>query len=206
MKNKNIGMLVVISAPAGSGKGTVIKQILEKGENFVYSVSATTRRPREGEQNGKEYYFLTRGEFEKNIAENKMLEYAEYCGNYYGTPLEKVQEHLENGKNVILEIEVQGALKVKSKMPDAVMIFILPPSYKILRERLINRGTEDMNTIEKRLLQAKEEIAAISEYEYIVVNNTGESEKCAEEILNIVKSQKHKYKYAKSFLDDFFNE
>ena len=199
-------MLVVISAPAGSGKGTVIKQILENGENFVYSVSATTRKPREGEKDGKEYYFITREKFEKNIAENKMLEYAEYCGNYYGTPLETVQKQLENGKNVILEIEVQGALKVKKKMPDAVMIFILPPSYKILRERLVNRGTEDMQTIEKRLLQAKEEIAATGEYEYIVVNNTGESAKCAEEIMNIIKSQKHKYKYAKDILDDFFNE
>jgi len=200
------GALVVISAPAGSGKGTVIKHILDSKDNFVYSVSATTRNPRPGEQNGVQYYFVTREQFEESIRDGKMLEYASYCDNYYGTPRQAVEEKLSEGKNVILEIEVQGALKVKEKMPEALMIFILPPSYKILRERLVGRGTEDAETIEKRLLQAKEEISRVGEYHFAVMNENDASEKCAQSIINIVEGNFDKDAFKNEIPKNFYNE
>ena len=186
------GVLAIISAPAGCGKGTVIEHILNSGEGFGYSVSATTRSPRPGEIDGKNYYFLTREQFESNIKEDKMLEYACYCDNYYGTPKQAVLDRLAKGENVILESEVQGALQVKAKMPEAVMIFILPPSFEVLRQRLIGRGTEDMATVEKRLLQAKTELSYAEKYDYTVVNETDKSKECAENIMNIIKAQQSK--------------
>lgn len=166
----NKGRLIVFSAPSGCGKGTMLEQIT-KDENYFCSISATTRAPREGEINGENYYFLSREEFEKLIAENGMLEYAEYCDNYYGTPLKPVNDMLEKGKNVILEIEVQGAMKVKTLRPDALMIFVLPPSIGELRRRLHKRGTETEEIIEKRVSQAAGEIEFASQYDYVIVND-----------------------------------
>lgn len=166
----NKGRLIVFSAPSGCGKGTMLEQIT-KDENYFCSISATTRAPREGEINGENYYFLSREEFEKLIAENGMLEYAEYCDNYYGTPLKPVNDMLEKGKNVILEIEVQGAMKVKTLRPDALMIFVLPPSIGELRRRLHKRGTENEEIIEKRVSQAAGEIEFALQYDYVIVND-----------------------------------
>ena len=169
MKNK--GLLVIFSGPSGCGKGTLMKELLARNSNLFLSVSATTRSPREGEQDGVHYYFLQKEQFEQLIAEEGVLEYACYCDNYYGTPKAAVEEKLNEGKNVILEIEVQGALQVMNKRPDAVSIFVLPPSVEELEHRLIGRNTEDLATIEKRLAQAKEEIKHASEYQYVVVND-----------------------------------
>ena len=149
------GLLVIISGPAGSGKGTVIKELMNGSDEFVYSVSATTRAPRSGDVEGETYYFVDRRGFEDMIARGDMLEYAEYVGNYYGTPRKPVERALSEGKNVILEIETVGALNVKSKMPEAVAIMLLPPSGKALRERLVGRGTETAEIIEKRMETAR---------------------------------------------------
>ncbi|MBQ2265666.1 MAG: guanylate kinase [Oscillospiraceae bacterium] len=164
------GLLIVVSAPSGCGKGTILGEVL-KDPAYYYSVSATTRAPREGEVNGVQYHFLTREQFEENIAQDMMLEYAEYCGNYYGTPLAPINENLENGRNVILEIEVQGAMQVRKLRPDAVFVFIAPPSVETLRERLVGRGTEPLDVIEERVAQAEREIGFAQQYDYIVVND-----------------------------------
>lgn len=164
------GLLIVVSAPSGCGKGTILGEVL-KDPAYYYSVSATTRAPREGEQDGVQYHFLTREQFEQNIADQMMLEYAEYCGNYYGTPLAPINANLENGRNVILEIEVQGAMQVRRLRPDAVFVFIAPPSVDTLRERLIGRGTETMEVIEERVAQAQHELSFAQQYDYIVVND-----------------------------------
>ncbi len=165
------GTLYVISAPSGCGKGTILSEVLKNFKNIHYSVSATTRQPREGEQNGVNYYFITREEFEAEIANGGMLEYAEFCGNYYGTPKTKVMEELDSGIDVILEIETVGAMKVKAAYPDAVLIFILPPSIDALKERLIGRGTEALDVIERRVGEAASEIEKSYNYDYVLVND-----------------------------------
>lgn len=166
------GLLIVLSGPSGVGKGTVRKAIFEGNDHqFEYSVSMTTRPMREGEVEGVDYYFRTREEFEQLIKEGKMLEYAEYVGNYYGTPLEYVNQTLDKGKDVFLEIEVQGAMKVKEKCPDAVFIFLTPPDLSELRSRIIGRGTDDMAVIDKRMKVAVDEIEMMSHYDYAVVND-----------------------------------
>lgn len=167
----NKGILFVISAPSGCGKGTILKEIFERVDNLHYSVSATTRKPREGEVDGVNYYFLSREEFEDKIRLGGMFEYAEFCGNYYGTPKEKVFEKLDAGVNVILEIETVGAMKVKEAYPDAVMIFILPPSVKTLKDRLIGRGTETEDVINRRVGEAAAEIAKAYKYDYVIIND-----------------------------------
>ncbi|MBR4318968.1 MAG: guanylate kinase [Oscillospiraceae bacterium] len=164
------GMLFVVSAPSGCGKGTILAQVL-KDEKFYYSVSATTRKPRDGEKNGVNYLFLQIQEFEKLVSENAFLEYAQYCDNYYGTLKAPIEEHRNQGKHVIIEIEVQGAMQIRKLCPDAKFIFIAPPSLEIVRQRLESRGTEDAETIEKRIQQAKEELRFSNQYDYCIVND-----------------------------------
>ena len=155
MENK--GILIVVSGFSGSGKGTIMKRLLEKYDNYALSVSATTRSPRPGEEDGRDYFFRTVEEFEKMIAKDELIEYAKYVDNYYGTPRAYVEEQLQSGKDVILEIEIQGALKVKEKFPETLLLFVTPPSAKELKNRLVGRGTESMDVIEFRMNRAKEE-------------------------------------------------
>ncbi|QIL46137.1 guanylate kinase [Vagococcus coleopterorum] len=166
------GLLIVLSGPSGVGKGTVRKAIFEtEGNDFEYSISMTTRQMREGEVEGEDYFFRTREEFEELIAAGQMLEYAEYAGNYYGTPLEYVNQTLDQGKDVFLEIEVQGAMKVKEKAPDGVYIFLTPPDLSELKSRIVGRGTDEMSVIEQRMEIAVSEIEMMSHYDYAVVND-----------------------------------
>ncbi len=192
------GTLLVLSGFSGAGKGTIVKKLVSE-YGYHISISATTRSPRTGEVDGREYYFKTREEFQDLIDHNGLIEWAEYVGNYYGTPKQFVEEMLAQGKNVILEIEVQGALNVKEQYPEAVLIFIAPPSIPILRERLIGRGTEDRETIEKRLLRAKEEAKDIKEYEYVVINDNLDT--CVQQVHQIIVSNQCKVEYQNQFLD-----
>ena len=185
MRNK--GLLLVVSAPSGCGKGTILGEIL-KDEGFYYSISATTRAPREGEQDGVNYHFITKEEFEQRIARGGMLEYAQYCGNYYGTPKKEVEQMREAGRDVILEIEVEGAMKVRSLCPDAVFLFIAPTSVEELRRRLNKRGTEAAEVIEERVAQASRELSYADRYDYIIVN--GELEKAIDDFRTIVRAEK----------------
>lgn len=167
------GLLIVLSGPSGVGKGTVRAAIFAKeGQDFVYSISATTRSPREGEVDGMDYFFKTREEFEAMIENKQLLEYAEYVGNYYGTPLAYVEEMLSRGRDVFLEIEVQGALQVREVMPDGVFIFLTPPDLNELECRIVNRGTDSDEVIAKRMKTAREELALMKYYDYSVVNDT----------------------------------
>lgn len=166
------GLLIVLSGPSGVGKGTVRKAIFDSEENdFQYSISMTTRKQREGEVDGIDYYFRSREEFEAMIEAGEMLEYAEYVGNYYGTPLTYVNQTLDEGKDVFLEIEVQGAKQVKDKVPDGVFIFLTPPDLAELKSRIIGRGTDEMSVIEERMAVAREEIEMMALYDYAVVND-----------------------------------
>ncbi len=203
--NKNErGRLVVVSGPSGVGKGTVLKYVLER-DDFVYSVSATTRSPREGEVNGVNYFFITRDDFEKMIENGELIEYAEYNGNYYGTPKFFVESMLSQGKNVILEIEVKGAMQVKKVMPDATFIFIAPESREILENRLRGRGTETDDVIAGRLKIAQNEIKACLMYDYIAVNRDGGPEKCACDIVAAVKAESMKPCNMYGDVSEFFN-
>ena len=193
------GTLFIVSGPSGCGKGTVLAEIL-KQDNVYYSVSATTRTPRPGEINGVNYHFLSKDEFEKLIENDGMLEYANYCGNYYGTPKKPVEDMLAEGKNVILEIEVQGALKVMEKCPEAVSVFILPPSLKELRRRLHKRGTETEEVIEKRIGEAAGEIRKAINYDYVMIN--GELEIAVSDLLSIIDSQKLKKENSEYLIDE----
>ncbi len=165
------GILVVVSGFAGSGKGTLMKELTGRYDNYALSVSATTRNPRPGEADGREYFFKTVEEFRDMIAADAFVEYAQYVNNYYGTPKDYVEKQLESGKDVILEIEIQGALQVKKKFPETLLLFVTPPSAEILRERLIGRGTETMPVIEARLARASEEAEGIEEYDYLIIND-----------------------------------
>ena len=167
------GLLIVLSGPSGVGKGTVRAAIFSKGEQkFVYSISATTRLPRTGETDGVDYFFKTREEFEQMIQNKQLLEYAEYVGNYYGTPLEYVENTLAKGKDVFLEIDVQGAIQVRDLMPDGVFIFLTPPDLNELESRIVNRGTDSDEVIAKRMKTAREELELMKYYDYSVVNDT----------------------------------
>lgn len=188
MKLNQRGLLVVISGPSGVGKGTVRRALFEmKNHNLVYSVSMTTRQPRPGEVDGKDYYFVDKETFKKNIEKDQFLEYAEFVGNYYGTPKDKVEEALEQGKEVVLEIEVDGALQVRERTKDAVFIFIVPPSKKALYERLSNRGTEDKALIDKRFAKAEKEFNLAYKYDYIVVND--DVDNAADRIMAIIRAE-----------------
>ena len=178
------GSLIVVSGFSGAGKGTIMKKLVSETEDFALSISMTTRAPREGEQHGKEYYFVTKEVFEETIANDGLVEYACYCGNYYGTPKSYVDEMLSAGKNVLLEIEMQGAMKIKEKFPEAVLLFVMPPSAKVLYERLMGRGTETKEVIDKRMARAVEESQGIEQYDYIVVND--DLDTCVEEVKAIV--------------------
>ena len=165
------GIIVVVSGFSGAGKGTLMKELVKQYPNYALSISATTREPREGEVEGREYFFKTVEEFEQMIAENQLIEHARYVGNYYGTPRAYVEQQLSEGKDVILEIEIQGALKVKEKYPDALLLFVMTPDAKTLKERLTNRGTESAEKIASRLNRATEEAEGVEQYEYVVVND-----------------------------------
>ena len=169
------GLLVVVSGPSGCGKGTVLGRLLKEDPNVFYSVSATTRAPRPGEVDGVHYFFLSKEQFEEKIKTGGMLEYANYVGNYYGTPSQAVEDQLSLGHDVILEIEIQGAMQVKAKCPDAVMVFVSPPSMEELKRRLIDRKTESEEVVNNRLKTAEKEMKAISKYDYVVVNDEVEN-------------------------------
>ncbi len=188
MKLNDRGLLIVLSGPSGVGKGTVRKALFNMpGHNLEYSISMTTRKQRPGEVDGKDYYFVTREEFERRISEHKFLEYAEFVGNYYGTPLDLVNEKLQQGNEVVLEIEVQGALQVREKCPDAVFIFLAPPSKQALYDRLRSRGTESEEIIEQRVKKADKEFQLAYKYDYIVVNDTVEN--AADRIRAIIRAE-----------------
>ena len=199
------GLMIVISGPAGSGKGTVNAHLLRTGD-FVYSISATTRAPRPGEVDGVNYYFVTREEFEKRIASGGMLEYTEYCGNYYGTPKKEALEVIESGKNLILEIEVEGAMNIKSVYPDAVLIMLLPPSFAKQEERLRGRGTETEEKICARLERTREEVVLLPNYDYVVYNYDGCDEQAAEDIQEIVRTEKRATKRNAEAVDNYFGK
>lgn len=170
-KYRGQGMLIVISGFSGAGKGTLIRRLMaEHGEDYALSVSATTRAPRPGEVDGKEYFFLDKARFQEMIHEDRLLEYARYVDNYYGTPRDYVEEQMRAGKDVILEIEIQGALRIKGQYPEAVLIFVTPPSAEELRSRLVNRGTETDEVIRKRMNRAADEAVGVEAYDYILIN------------------------------------
>ncbi|EST90190.1 guanylate kinase [Vagococcus lutrae] len=182
------GLLFILSGPSGVGKGTVRKALFEsEGTELKYSVSMTTRQKRQGEQEGVDYFFRTREEFEEKIAAGEMLEYAEYVGNYYGTPLDYVNKTLDEGYDVFLEIEVLGAMKVKEKVPEGIFIFLTPPDLAELKSRIVNRGTDEMAVIDKRMSVAREEIEMMSHYDYAVVND--QVDKAVERIKHIIESE-----------------
>ncbi|QDP40126.1 guanylate kinase [Radiobacillus deserti] len=181
------GILFVLSGPSGVGKGTVRKALFEKSTDLKYSTSMTTRNSREGEVDGVDYFFKSKEEFESMIEQNQLLEYAEYVGNYYGTPREYVEKTLQEGKDVFLEIEVQGALQVKKNFPQGVFIFLFPPSLEELKNRIINRGTETEDLVRNRLLAAKAEIEMMDAYDYVVVND--KIELAVDKIQAIVQSE-----------------
>lgn len=180
------GVLTVISGFSGAGKGTLMKKIVEK-YHYGLSVSATTRAPRNGEVHGREYFFLSKEEFKQMIEKNELIEWAEYVGNYYGTPKAYVEEQLDKGKDVILEIEIQGALQVRNIFPDVTLVFVTPPTAKELRERLVSRGTEDAATIDKRMSRAVEESKFMPQYDYIVIND--KLEDCVEELHQLIEKE-----------------
>lgn len=181
--------MIVVSGPAGSGKGTVTQRLLESPD-FAYSVSATTRAPRPGEVNGVNYHFITVEDFEQRIREGELLEYTNYCGNYYGTLKKEAQKILESGRNLLLEIEVEGAMNIKRIRPDAVLIMLLPPSYEVQEQRLRGRGTETEEKICARLNRAREELEFLSGYDYIVYNYDQGVEQCAADIRAIVQAER----------------
>ncbi len=193
------GLLIVVSGPSGCGKGTILAEIL-KDEKFFYSISATTRTARPGEIDGVNYHFLTKDKFEELIENDGMLEYASYCDNYYGTPRKPVEDMLNEGKHVILEIEVQGAMKIKEKCPEAKFIFILPPSLKELRRRLNKRGTESEDVIQKRLNEAAGEIKQAYKYDYALIN--GELSDAVNDLTAIIRAEELNLKNTNEIIDE----
>lgn len=183
----NKGILTVVSGFSGAGKGTVMKRLLEKYDNYALSISATTRTPRPGEEEGKAYFFKSKEEFESLIAKDALLEYACYVENYYGTPRAYVEEQLQKGKDVILEIEIQGAMKIQEKIPEALLVFVTPPSMEELRNRLVGRGTETQEVIESRLARAGEEAEGMEQYDYLLIND--ELEDCVDTLHHIIRSE-----------------
>lgn len=184
------GILVVVSGFSGVGKGTLMRRLTERYGYYALSISATTRAPREGEEDGREYFFRTKEEFEELIAQDRLIEYACYCGNYYGTPRDYVEDQMEQGRDVILEIELQGALKIREKYPDAMLLFVMPPDAETLVSRLNKRGTEDEKVIRARLNRAVEEAQQIEEYDYMVIND--DLDESVEEVHRLIDGQHNK--------------
>lgn len=203
---KRRGILLVISGPAGSGKGTVVKALREMMPELSLSVSATTRSPRPGEVDGVNYYFITRDEFEKKIADGEILEYTEYCGNYYGTPAEGVRLALDEGRDIVLEIEVDGAEQIRRKFPDAVTAMLIPPDGRTLEGRLRDRGTETEEVILRRMARAREEISLADKYDYIVVNHDGAVDDCAGRLRAILNAEHNRYARMTYVTDPFFED
>ena len=193
------GILVVISGFSGAGKGTLLKAMMEKYHNYALSISATTRSPREGEQNGKEYFFVNRESFEKMIEEGQLIEYAQYVNNYYGTPRQYVFQQMADGKDVILEIEIQGALKIKEQFPEALLLFVMPPNADELKRRLVGRGTETTEVIEARLHRAQEEASGIDSYDYILINDN--LEQCVEDMHQLIQAQHNRVSNNLDFIE-----
>ena len=192
------GILTVVSGFSGAGKGTLMKALLNRYD-YGLSISATTRAPRVGEEDGREYFFLTRERFESMIEQGELIEWAEYVGNYYGTPKKYVEEQLAAGKDVILEIEVQGAFRIREQFPDALLLFITPPNAKELKNRLVHRGTESMDKIEKRLNRASEEAVFMKQYDYIVVND--DLDECVEHLNGIIENEHSRTLRNDSFIE-----
>lgn len=184
---KRKGILLVISGFAGTGKGTLVASLLEKYDNYALSVSATTRAPRPGEADGVHYFFKTHDEFQQMITDGELIEYAQYVGNFYGTPRAYVEQQMEQGKDVILEIEIQGALEIKKKFPDALLLFVVPPSADTLEQRLRGRGTETPEVIGQRLKRAVEEAEFVKDYDYLIVND--DLITCVDEMHAIIQSE-----------------
>ena len=204
MKMRRKGILIVVSGFSGVGKGALMKQLVHSYDNYALSVSMTTRQPRPGESDGKEYFFVSREVFEKTIAENGLIEYANYCGNYYGTPKEYVEKQLEKGKDVILEIEIQGALKVREQFPTALLLFVMPPSAQELKKRLEGRGTETKEVIDKRLKRATEEAEGIENYDFIVIND--KLEECVKEMHGLILAAHETPDRNQEFIDNMRKE
>ena len=192
------GILVVVSGFSGAGKGTLMKELLKRYDNYALSVSATTRQPREGEKDGEDYFFVNREYFQQMIEEGRLVEYAQYVNHYYGTPRDYVVEKMAEGKDVILEIEIQGALKVKKRFPDALLIFVTPPSAGELRRRLVGRGTETIEVINARLRRAAEEASGMEAYDYLLIND--EIDACVEQMHQLITLQHSKTCYHLDFL------
>ena len=198
------GILIVVSGFSGAGKGTIMKALLERYDNYALSISATTRNPRSGEEEGKAYFFKTTEEFEKMIAKDDLIEYAMYVGNYYGTPKAYVEEQLRAGKDVILEIEIQGALKVKEKFPNTLLLFVTPPSAEELRKRLEGRGTETQEVIDGRMKRAIEEAEYMDQYDYLVVND--ELDVCVEEMHHLIQGEHERCFRNQTFIEHMKRE
>ncbi len=200
----NKGILAVVSGFSGAGKGTLMKRLMEKYDNYALSVSVTTRSPREGEQEGREYFFRTQEEFEELIAQDRLIEYARYVDNYYGTPRDYVQEQLDAGKDVVLEIEIQGALKVKKKLPDTLLLFVTAPSAGELKKRLEGRGTETPELIQNRLERACEEAEGIPGYDYLLINEN--LEECVDIMHGIIQSEHYRTDRRQRFVGDIVRD
>lgn len=190
LKESKKGLIIVISAPSGTGKGSIIEELFKNNRNLKYSISATSRKCRDAEEEGVDYFYKTREEFEKMIKNNELIEWVEYCGNYYGTLQEHVETSIKKGINVIMEVEVEGELHIKKYYPECVSIFIIPPTFADLKKRLKKRGADTKAEIEKRLLRAKEELGYFKNYDYIVVND--KISKAVTDIENILKVEKIK--------------
>ena len=198
------GILVVVSGFSGAGKGTLMKELLKRYDNYSLSISATTRSPREGETDGKEYFFVSKERFQDMIAQGQLIEYAQYVNHYYGTPKEYVESQMAAGKDVILEIEIQGALKVKKRFPDTLLLFVTPPSAQELKRRLVGRGTETIEVINARLRRAAEEAAGMEAYDYLLIND--EIDRCVEQMHQLIQQQHNRTSFHLDFLNQMREE